>query len=84
MRWMILSEIGSDEKIFLFFSLYDNSIPNLVRLSALKEVWKSPFSADRVANEKHEKINGFIVAAYQADLVCKGLQKSGTAVAGGG
>jgi hypothetical protein len=30
---MILSENGSDEKIFLFFSLFDNSIPDLVHLS---------------------------------------------------
>jgi hypothetical protein len=38
-----------------------------------------PFSADSIAYEKHEQINGFIVAevdAHQADLVCKGLQKS--------
>jgi hypothetical protein len=33
MRRMILSENGSDEKIFLFFSLFDNSIPDLVHLS---------------------------------------------------
>ncbi len=33
MRRMILSENSSDEKIFLFFSLLDNSIPDLVRLS---------------------------------------------------
>jgi hypothetical protein len=32
---MILSENVSDEKIFLFFSLLDNSIPHLVRLSDL-------------------------------------------------
>jgi hypothetical protein len=31
---MILSENSSDEKIFLFFSLFDNSIPDLVHLSA--------------------------------------------------
>jgi hypothetical protein len=31
---MILSSHVSDEKIFLFFSLLGNSIPNLVRLSA--------------------------------------------------
>ena len=30
---MILSSHVSDEKIFLFFSLLSNSIPNLVRLS---------------------------------------------------
>jgi hypothetical protein len=30
---MILSSHVSDEKIFLFFSLLGNSIPNLVRLS---------------------------------------------------
>jgi hypothetical protein len=30
---MILSSDVSDEKIFLFFSLFGNSIPDLVRLS---------------------------------------------------
>jgi hypothetical protein len=37
---MILSENGFDEKIFLFFSLLDNSIPNLVRLSGLRRTTK--------------------------------------------
>jgi len=41
---MILSSHVSDEKIFLFFSLLGNSIPNLVRLSGRRrvyvEVWK--------------------------------------------
>jgi hypothetical protein len=35
---MILSSHVSDEKIFLFFSLLGNSIPNLVRLSGLRRM----------------------------------------------
>jgi len=36
MRRQILSFDVSNEKIFLFFSLFGNSIPNLVRLSGLR------------------------------------------------
>jgi hypothetical protein len=35
---MILSSHVSDEKIFLFFSLLGNSIPNLVRLSGRRRM----------------------------------------------
>jgi len=35
---MILSENGSDEKIFLFFSLVDNSIPHLVHLNGRRRM----------------------------------------------
>src|SRR6266566_5177025 len=42
---MILSSHVSDEKIFLFFSLLGNSIPNLVRLSGQRRahvtVWEA-------------------------------------------
>jgi len=46
---------------------------------ALKEACQCPFSADRIADEQHEKINRFIVAevaAHQADLVAFSQQKS--------
>jgi hypothetical protein len=44
---MILSENSSDEKIFLFFSLFDNSIPDLVHLSGLRR-----FAQRRAVKEK--------------------------------
>src|SRR5690348_2267606 len=43
MRRMILSENGSDEMIFLFFSLLDNSIPHLVHLSGLRRMTSLEF-----------------------------------------
>jgi hypothetical protein len=44
---MILSSHVSDEKIILFFSLFGNSIPNLVRLSGRRRMdywWRIAFS----------------------------------------
>ena len=47
------------------------------RDQALKELGQGPFSADRIADQQGEKINGFIGAkasAYQTDLMGKGFE----------
>jgi hypothetical protein len=43
---MILSSHVSDEKIFLFFSLLGNSIPNLVRLSGRRRTTRHENEVD--------------------------------------
>jgi hypothetical protein len=71
MRRMILSEIGSDEKIFLFFSRLGNSIPNLVRLSGHRRVhFRSVPSTSLLA------YSGFPVASGDDLLVTLALSDS--------
>ena len=51
----------------------------LERLYALKEVGKSPFPADGIADQQCEKIDGFIAPeapSYQANLLGKSLEQS--------
>ena|SRR5438876_5068849 len=51
----------------------------LERLYSLKEVSERPFSADGIADQQREKIDGFIrseAPAHQAHLLRKGFQKS--------
>jgi hypothetical protein len=46
---------------------------------ALKEVCERSLSADCIAEEKGEEINGFVAAepsAHETDLLCKGFQQS--------
>jgi hypothetical protein len=45
---MILSQNVDDEKIFLFFSLLGNSIPNLVHLSGLGPLRRTKLKVDQV------------------------------------
>jgi hypothetical protein len=48
------------------------------RRQALKEISERPFSADGIADQQREKIDGFIrseVSAHQTDLLCKGFKQ---------
>jgi hypothetical protein len=50
----------------------------LERLHSLKEISQGPFSADGIAYQQSEKINGFVGAeasSYQADLIRKGWKR---------
>jgi hypothetical protein len=49
----------------------------LERSQPLKEIGQAPFSADRIAHQQREKINGFIgtkASTHQTDLMSKGFE----------
>ena len=51
----------------------------LERCYSLKEVSEGPFSADRIADQQREKIDGFIrseASAHQAHLLRKGIKSA--------